>query len=106
MPCAVMPDRKGVSADDRRKAKQLRKTIYNKVHNNAYMTALGKGKVGGRRGAGALLLRQVRSAPSPPGGSCVPSARSDAGLHGVTRLAVLRKVQPHHFVFPRDAKPH
>ena len=91
---------------NRRKAGQLRKNIYNKVNNDTYMTARGEGKIGGRRGSGAPLLRQVRSAPSPPGGSCVPSARSAAGLPVVPGLAVLREIQPHHLVFPRDAKPH
>src|SRR3989304_4028721 len=86
--------------EHRREAGQLRKIIYNKVINNTYMTDCEEGKTGGRRGSGTPLLRQVRSAPSPPGGSCVSSARSAAGLPVVPRLAVLREVQPHHLVLP------
>src|SRR5512132_3979044 len=101
-----MPIQKEVSPDERRKAGHLRKTIYNKVDYSSYMAIHGMGETGGRRGTGALLLRQVRSAPSPPGGSCAPFSRSAGGLQAVSGLAVLREVQPHHLVLPRDAKPH
>jgi hypothetical protein len=44
MPWTWMMNRKEISADERRKAGQLRTKIYNNVNNNTYMTTPMKGK--------------------------------------------------------------